>query len=672
MWRRAFRWGASRAAVTMGVARRVLAAGLVAGPLLLALRGAWLGDDAYITFRTADNLLHGLGPVWNADERVQTFTNPLWMLIFSAAHALTREAFYTTIALQIAITAAALWILVTRVASSAAGAAAAALGLCLSKAFVDFSTSGLENPLNHLLLAGFLALYFRLSARGPATPPDDRALGRLTTLGALLLLSRMDNLWLVLPPLAVTAAPALRDDRTGRIRRETLFALAIGAAPFLAWEVFSLVYYGFPFPNTAYAKLAGGIPAVLMVRAGLFYLQNSLRVDPVTLSLIALAVPWAILAGERGGARPVALGILLHVAYTVRAGGDFMSGRFLTAPLFAAVCLLAATPREVAIAPHLVAAAVALLAARAGRFAALTSPLDAVGSGSDANGIADAARESIGLRLLDGTRFTALPSHGWADEGRAMRDQPPAEVPVRGGVGLLGFYAGPAVHILDPYALTDPLLARLPVPDAKHEMAFRTGHLGRAIPEGYRETLTRGKNVIRDRDLAAYYDDLSLVTRGRTFSAARLVAVLRLNLGLDDHLLASQRAAGDVKKVTLAELNRGGDKDRWNDYTSTQLGLRDGALFTEAGLLVDLGRASSARALSVQLSAGSFTVVPMRGRVRRPPVRVAVPSGPGIAQPVTIDIPEETARQGYDHLLFVPESPPRRGFAAIKKLVLQG
>ena len=169
MWRRAFRWGASRAPA---VARRLLAVGLVAGPLLLALRAAWLGDDAYITFRTSDNLVHGLGPVWNAHERVQTFTNPLWMLIFAAVHALTHEVFYTAIAIELVITAAALWILVTRVASSAAGAVAAALGLALSKAFVDFSTSGLENPLNHLLARGRSS---RSTSASPGCAPRPRA-----------------------------------------------------------------------------------------------------------------------------------------------------------------------------------------------------------------------------------------------------------------------------------------------------------------------------------------------------------------------------------------------------------------------------------------------------------------------------------------------------------------
>ena len=35
------------------------------------------------------------------------------------------------------------------------------LALIGSRAFMDYSTSGLENPLTHLLLACFLAVYFR-------------------------------------------------------------------------------------------------------------------------------------------------------------------------------------------------------------------------------------------------------------------------------------------------------------------------------------------------------------------------------------------------------------------------------------------------------------------------------------------------------------------------------
>ena len=41
------------------------------------IRTAWACDDAYISFRTVDNFVHGYGLTWNIDERVQVFTNPM-------------------------------------------------------------------------------------------------------------------------------------------------------------------------------------------------------------------------------------------------------------------------------------------------------------------------------------------------------------------------------------------------------------------------------------------------------------------------------------------------------------------------------------------------------------------------------------------------------------------
>jgi hypothetical protein len=41
--------------------------------------------------------------------------------------------------------------------------------------------------------------------------------------------------------------------------------------PAVLWTLFALVYYGFPFPNTAYAKLAMGIdPADLRTQGALY------------------------------------------------------------------------------------------------------------------------------------------------------------------------------------------------------------------------------------------------------------------------------------------------------------------------------------------------------------------------------------------------------------------
>jgi hypothetical protein len=61
------------------------------------LRNGWIDKDAYITFRTIDNLAHGFGPDFNIDERVQAYTHPLWMLTMAGAYLVTREFTLTAI-----------------------------------------------------------------------------------------------------------------------------------------------------------------------------------------------------------------------------------------------------------------------------------------------------------------------------------------------------------------------------------------------------------------------------------------------------------------------------------------------------------------------------------------------------------------------------------------------
>ncbi|NMC80234.1 MAG: hypothetical protein GYA59_12795, partial [Chloroflexi bacterium] len=126
---------------------------------VLALRRAWLSDDAYITFRTVDNLVHGYRLTWNVTERVQAYTHPLWMFLVSLFYFFTHEIYHTAIAVSLGLSLAAVALLAVGTRSRRAAAVAVFL-LCLSNAYVDYSTSGLENPLTHLLLVAFLLLYF--------------------------------------------------------------------------------------------------------------------------------------------------------------------------------------------------------------------------------------------------------------------------------------------------------------------------------------------------------------------------------------------------------------------------------------------------------------------------------------------------------------------------------
>ena len=97
-----------------------------------------------------------------------------------------------------------------------------------------------------------------------------------------------------------------------------------------------------------------------------------------------------------------------------------------------------------------------------------------------------------------------------------------------GGLGTEGMLEGPATHVADQCGLADPLLARLqalPDPD------WRIGHIIRAVPDGYRESLAADADLLKDRQLATLYADLRLVTRAKLWAPGRWSAILRLNTG---------------------------------------------------------------------------------------------------------------------------------------------
>ena len=133
---------------------------LLIGFLTIITRRAWLNDDAYITFRTVDNLVNGFRLTWNTTERVQSYTHPLWMFMLSIPYFFTREIFYTAMAFSIAVSFTAILLFTFVIARSKLNAMIGLLILGFSNAFVDYSTSGLANPLTHLLMALFYIVYY--------------------------------------------------------------------------------------------------------------------------------------------------------------------------------------------------------------------------------------------------------------------------------------------------------------------------------------------------------------------------------------------------------------------------------------------------------------------------------------------------------------------------------
>jgi arabinofuranosyltransferase len=499
---------------------------------VVVAKTAWLSDDAYITLRTIRNFVAAQSLTYNLGERVQAYTHPLWMFVLLLFYFFTREAYHTPIIISMVISLIAVTLIATKVATSQAAAILGLVVLILSKAFVDYSTSGLENPLTHLILVGFCALYLRGDSKL-------QTMFLLSFLSGLAMLNRMDTVLLFAPALMMAVfQPEPAPSKGSKVKK--LGAVALGFLPVLVWLGFATVYYGFPFPNTAYAKLNTGIAPGDLVRQGLTYLSNSLRMDPLTLGVIGAGLLVAVFK-RTSRQLSIALGMLTYVIYTVWIGGDFMSGRFLTAPLVGAVSLMGAsgyvTNRATLFPPLSLALLIGLASTRSPIYSGSEAGLDLqISDLIDKNGINDERLfyyRATGWLTANGVRPSPDLSN-WAKKASEYSGQP---VVLQCASGIYGYFIAPQAHIVDYCAaLVDPLLARLP---AAHRKAWRIGHFERRIPDGYLETLATGSNKISDTALAQFYDKLILITRGELFTTKRLIAIWKMNTGQYNSLLGT-------------------------------------------------------------------------------------------------------------------------------------
>jgi len=317
----------------------------------MAIRRYWMCDDAFITFRYADNLVRGHGLVFNAGERVEGYTNLAWTVWTALGLRLGVPAETWAGAWGIACFAATLALLARRGWSIARASrlawplpAAAMLG-ALHHEWAVFATSGLETSAFTLLaFAGYL-LVCPVGERGAGVAEAGggdaggaasvaaggvdaggdvgggraaRRAGwrRLALAGAVLALASLTR-----PDGVLFAAVCGIWLLAGPDRRGALAFAAGFAALWLPVTIWRIAYYGDVFPNTYYAKSA----AIAWWSQGAYYA----RIYFVRYWPLVLALPCAAFVRPR---RPVVLELALaavYAVYVMRVGGDFMFGRLL-------------------------------------------------------------------------------------------------------------------------------------------------------------------------------------------------------------------------------------------------------------------------------------------------------------------------------------------------------
>ena len=154
---------------------------------------------------------------------------------------------------------------------------------------------------------------------------------------------------------------------------------------------------------------------------------------------------------------------------------------------------------------------------------------------ADNHGIADERSfyyNSSGL--LNAKKGLKMPDSPMAEYWRLqqLKDRPAV---TWSNIGFFGFFAGPQVYVIDRFAISNPILARLPITtnsiDAITGTHWRIGHFPRELPDGYIASLESGENRINDQEISELYDRLQLITRGNPLDRDRLKAIWRMNTG---------------------------------------------------------------------------------------------------------------------------------------------
>jgi arabinofuranosyltransferase len=290
-----------------------------------------LFDDAMISMRYAWNFWQGNGLVWNIGQRVEGYTNLLWVLVMAPAQSLGVFAAPLAIqALGLAI-GLATFAGLARVAAlllrddPVAGGPLPVLAAACGMAFYPlqyFSLMGMET--------GLLALLMVMALRGILASE-----GLLQKLWPLLLAATLGLRPDALIPAVLLAASAWFISPGPRSR--TVWALALlglGFAGLMGWRFW---YYGQPFPNTYTLKLTG-MPLAERLANGWGFLKPFMLQSLPLAMLAAWAVP-----GKGWGARLTLWGIPLAVCgYQIWVGGDPWAYWRIPAPFVPWMGLLAA------------------------------------------------------------------------------------------------------------------------------------------------------------------------------------------------------------------------------------------------------------------------------------------------------------------------------------------
>lgn len=439
----------------------------------------WTDEDAFINFRIVDQVLAGHGPVFNAGERIETFTSTLWLAVLVAGKA-TLGVFmgleWISVLLGLAAAIGA-FLIAARAGRNLFphGSLVVPVGLLAVAAVPvvwDFATSGLEMSLVWLWIAGSWLALTRLV--------DDAEPGTSARRWSLVVIGLGP---LVRPELALMTACLLGGWLLVVQPRRVLHDLAVALALPVAYQIFRMGYFASLVPSTALAKDAGG----LHIGQGWRYLEDLAGTYALWIPAAVMLLVMIVTVRQAHDRRvTIVLGAMvaaaaLSAAYMVLTGGDYMHGRLLLPALFAL-----GAPAHVAVDLDRVDGR-GLLRLGAVTVTALWAAVVIVGvrypQPRETYGLTDIAdwRQVLHGEMFHhpGKGITISPyelrrsyARGWRGFMRILDTRPrPGKDPDRlavmmGSIGVPAWVAGREIFVVDIGGLAEPLAARTdPIPN---------------------------------------------------------------------------------------------------------------------------------------------------------------------------------------------------------------
>jgi hypothetical protein len=409
--------------------------------------GQWENDDAYISYRYAWNLLHGNGLVYNPGDVVEGYTNFLWTLLAAAAMWAAFPPAGVMLAANISL-AMGVVVLAWRVAGRMSRdryvmPVAVVVLLAVDGALMAYGARG--SGMESIAFAFFTLLALVLLWPESETSSRMRAWGGVAL--ALAALTRPEGLLVAAVLLGIRT---WHDRNLGLPAGRLLLSAALPMVAFVApYELWRLTYYGWPFPNTFYAK--SGFSMALLER-GWDYLRvfAGERWLVSAGAVISLLLAFTTRPSRAGVRHPLAALVVAFSLYVLWAGGDYFPGWRFLVPVLVPLILLGVDGLS----------AVAARAQHAGLLRPTIAAL--VAACTLFYGYSALDLQSPQSVLAQETRLHATYVAFWGSAGLWLRDNtPPGTLSAAKGAGAIAYYS--ERPIIDMYGLNDLHIGHLSV-----------------------------------------------------------------------------------------------------------------------------------------------------------------------------------------------------------------